>query len=366
MIEKAIKENFTCTFEAQGYGLLFEDLIINYYYPPPVEVFSFWTNGLLQTYTAKAVLEKMREEGRGRTLGDTKEAIAALSNHTDLLLKDLLLYRTKEALTKSELKQALQGLGKAFTLYAYFDPFYWDAAYEIAGVDSVAQENIDLVQGYKNVVRKKFEPLCFDKDGYLYSILKILGGQFNLSFDNELDWYTELELQQLFDGVRVEGGAIAIRKEGYAFYISPSAPVQLAAGKKAKEVIAAFAEDLSQTSVDFVTGRVANRGVRIQAKVRIIRRDYSSRENTQKQIDAMRQGEVLVSETTDPELMGAFHKASAVVTDIGGLLSHAAITSRELNLPCVVSTSNATKVFKTGDLVEVDTEKGVVRILQRA
>jgi len=54
-------------------------------------------------------------------------------------------------------------------------------------------------------------------------------------------------------------------------------------------------------------------------------------------------------------------KAIAIVTDEGGLLSHAAIVSREMGIPCVVGTKIATQVLKDGELVEVDAERGVVR-----
>ena len=57
--------------------------------------------------------------------------------------------------------------------------------------------------------------------------------------------------------------------------------------------------------------------------------------------------------------------ASAIVTDEGGLTCHAAIISRELKIPCIVGTGNATKVLKDGDLVEVDANKGIVKILKR-
>jgi len=59
-------------------------------------------------------------------------------------------------------------------------------------------------------------------------------------------------------------------------------------------------------------------------------------------------------------------KAGGIVTDQGGMLSHAAIVSRELNIPCVVGTSNATEIIKGGDLVEIDGSKGEVWIIERA
>lgn len=71
--------------------------------------------------------------------------------------------------------------------------------------------------------------------------------------------------------------------------------------------------------------------------------------------------EILVTTMTSPKYTVFLGKAAAIVTDEGGVLSHAAIIAREMGIPCVVGTKIATKVFKDGDLVEVDAEKGIVR-----
>lgn len=81
------------------------------------------------------------------------------------------------------------------------------------------------------------------------------------------------------------------------------------------------------------------------------------------ELDRMRHGEILVCPMTDPDMMPAVHKARAIVTDQGGLLCHAAIVARELRIPCIVGTRYATKVLKTGDRVEVDADKGIVKKL---
>ena len=83
------------------------------------------------------------------------------------------------------------------------------------------------------------------------------------------------------------------------------------------------------------------------------------------EISKMKKGSVLVSPMTTPEMVVAMQKASAIVTDEGGITSHAAIVARELGIPCVVGTKVATQVLKDGDLVEVDADKGEVRILGR-
>jgi phosphoenolpyruvate synthase/pyruvate phosphate dikinase len=77
----------------------------------------------------------------------------------------------------------------------------------------------------------------------------------------------------------------------------------------------------------------------------------------------MKQGDILVSETTYPSLVPAMKKAAAIVTNAGGLTCHAAIVSRELNIPCVVGTKIANKVLKDGQLIEVDAARGVIRLV---
>ncbi len=77
-------------------------------------------------------------------------------------------------------------------------------------------------------------------------------------------------------------------------------------------------------------------------------------------------GDILVAIATHPDYIPAMQRASAFVTDEGGITSHAAIVSREMKKPCIVGTKIATKVLHDGDMVEVDAEKGIVTILKDA
>lgn len=77
------------------------------------------------------------------------------------------------------------------------------------------------------------------------------------------------------------------------------------------------------------------------------------------------QGDVLVTSMTRPEFVPLMRKAVAIVTDEGGITSHAAIISRELNKPCVIGTKNATRKLKTGQLIEVDATNGIVKIISQ-
>jgi len=81
------------------------------------------------------------------------------------------------------------------------------------------------------------------------------------------------------------------------------------------------------------------------------------------EFDKVREGDIVVCPFTDPSWVAIFSKAKAVVTDIGGLMSHAAIVAREYGIPAVVGTGNATRLIKDGQRVKVDATKGIVEIL---
>lgn len=102
-----------------------------------------------------------------------------------------------------------------------------------------------------------------------------------------------------------------------------------------------------------LTGIAASPGT-YQGTARII-------ETPNQQGRRLRHGDVLVTYMTRPDFVPLMQRAGAIVTDEGGLTSHAAIIARELKIPCVVGTRFAMRVLKDGDRVEVDAVKGIVR-----
>lgn len=76
-------------------------------------------------------------------------------------------------------------------------------------------------------------------------------------------------------------------------------------------------------------------------------------------------GQILITGMTTPDFVPAMRKASAIVTDEGGMTCHAAIISRELDIPCIVGTKYATRLIKTGDKIEVRANHGVIKILEQ-
>ena len=106
-----------------------------------------------------------------------------------------------------------------------------------------------------------------------------------------------------------------------------------------------------QAIVEF-TGRCAFPGKAVGKIRKIIDRSQNA---------FFERGEILLSPTTQPDFLPSMYKAAAIISDEGGLISHAAIIARELRKPCIIGTKIAFDALKDGDLVEVDAEKGIVR-----
>jgi phosphohistidine swiveling domain-containing protein len=84
----------------------------------------------------------------------------------------------------------------------------------------------------------------------------------------------------------------------------------------------------------------------------------------QSDFDKFEDGDILITGMTRPEFVPLMKRASAIVTDEGGITCHAAIISRELSKPCVIGTQSSTKTFKDGDLLEVNANHGYVKKLK--
>lgn len=104
------------------------------------------------------------------------------------------------------------------------------------------------------------------------------------------------------------------------------------------------------------TGIAASAGI-ATGKVKQIRKDSDYKH--------VAEGAIIVTRMTRPELVFSLDKAAAIVTDIGGLLCHAAIVAREKQIPCVVGTGNATELLKDKQLIEVNGSTGIVKAVQK-
>ena len=126
---------------------------------------------------------------------------------------------------------------------------------------------------------------------------------------------------------------------------------------RSSEVYDSHAPVAIEADSDMVKGHPGSAG-RVEGNVRIIHHPTEG--------DQFKTGEILVASSTNVGWTPLFPRAAAVITDVGAPLSHAAIVARELGIPAVVGTSNATTRLNTGDRVLVDGGQGVVQILESA
>ncbi len=111
----------------------------------------------------------------------------------------------------------------------------------------------------------------------------------------------------------------------------------------------------TQNSKHIVKGQIGNRG-KVTGKVKIILADAL-------QHATIEPGDILVCDMTTPNYVPLMKSAAGIITNRGGILTHAAIVGRELGIPCLVSTQNATDVLEDGQMIELDAESGFVRLL---
>ncbi len=134
-------------------------------------------------------------------------------------------------------------------------------------------------------------------------------------------------------------------KEGMKLYIVQSRPITTL-GKKFEKPN--YKEHLGEP---ILKGLPASKGI-AHGPVKIVM--------SADEIDKVKKGDILVTKMTDPDFVPAMRIAAAIITDEGGMTSHAAIVSREMGIPCIVGTGNATQVLKEGEMVTVDAVDGYV------
>lgn len=159
------------------------------------------------------------------------------------------------------------------------------------------------------------------------------------------------EIRDLLEGKEVDVERIEKRKKTYSFILIDHDFYEYdeETGKQIKNKI--------ESPTDFsaeIRGQTACLG-KVTGVARVL--------HSAKEIHLVQKGEILVTSMTTPDFVPAMQKAIAFVTDEGGLSCHAAIIAREMKKPCVIGTKHATKVICDGDLVEVDANLGIVRIL---
>lgn len=258
------------------------------------------------------------------------------------------LLNTADGLCQKYIEQKnYKGIVKLFIkflhMYKYTESFYTDTLYLILQkkYDDLLKIKINKIEELKNKGRI-FLNNTFNGD---MSYLSIVSNHINLKYN--LFFYSFEEL--LNDNFDID---ISLRLDNHLLF------KKSLFNDKSKEFLK-YKEIIDKSLGEKIIGIGVSKGV-IEGTVYNLSADFTNYNILNNLIAEMPSNSILVSETTSPDLILACHKASGIITNQGGFGSHAAIISRELNIPCIVGTQNATNLLKTGDRIILNANQGVV------
>ncbi|MBL8030980.1 MAG: hypothetical protein JNK33_01495, partial [Candidatus Doudnabacteria bacterium] len=351
-------------FQWRGGGLpyLFSDLYMQTYKSLGCVIIS--KNGIWTNYLPNRVVTSTLTIGVD--LLSSEEKFLVYKNDFEYFREESRVF-FQDVITWKDVDQmlfdrAIEFFARLFIYYSKAEFFYSDKAYAESSKNETLGQNLLEMAKIKEWGRSLMNEMFFSSGNYFDTFLTLLGVKFGLGL-KDIKFHGVFELRQLFHGQGVLSEEIARRKDAFIFHVEHG-QVSTLSGREVDTFLSFFLES-EQAARTILQGTVANSG-RYTGLVKVIHYGYEDFEAVSAKITVMNQGDVLVAESTSPELLLACKKAGAILTNQGGLLSHAAIISRELAVPCIVGLGNATDILHDGDLVEVDATNGVVRILEKA
>ncbi len=210
---------------------------------------------------------------------------------------------------------------------------------------------VELVEAAKEIVyfRTYRTEAMYRVYSNIDNLLSELGNRLGYSL-NEMRTLSTGEILNL-EKQKVNKNVIKERQQAFGLVYNNGDLTEVR-GQKYRELLRNVSESLE--SVSELKGSIACKGKVVgTAKICLTARD----------LEKVKQGDVLVTIMTTPDFVPAMQRAAAFVTNEGGITCHAAIVAREMQKPCIIGTKIATKVFKDGDLVEVNANKGTIKKL---
>lgn len=353
-------DKYELTFKVAGLSFLFADMLADgFMYLDPL--FTSDRSARFSQYFSNRGMDMAARHGYewlSRKGGFRKYQQEFGRFHTKALA-DMETILRRPRLTASYTKKFFGLISELFTFYSKMDNQFTSVPFLYKNHDATIRQSLAALSRFKDHARQWINDVALVEGSQYGRFVTRLAGEFGMR-PELIEQHSVEEVGRLFSGKWVALKELRARKLSYSLFIQNGRKVHLS-GRTSLGFIAEAAKQQAQATTLEIRGQVANGGrTKVLGRVRLINVDYSDIEGLSKEINEMRRGEILVAEFTAPELLGACKKAKAIVTDIGGLLSHAAIVSRELGIPALVGTHNATKVLRTGDLVTIDFVTGTV------
>jgi len=321
-----------------------------------------YKNSMLHVYYFNG--RDKKEADRGFNFFVKKENTAKYQKMTDMAL-DKLKKISNEYKNLNIKKLNSKALEKKLNDILQFLALYSDL-YISTEAATMSKFEIEYKR-YKKLIEKlgKIRFVLHEKSKALWYVLGAklmseMSKRWGLGF-SDLFFYNSKEIKDLFKNKKVDAKIINLRKKGFAFVSFPNKKMLLV-GDDFKKV---FQEIIKNKNIlnKKIKGLTVMKGI-IKARTEVI---LHNKRSIAKKLKVLKRGDILITDMTSPDDATMISKkAGGIVTDEGGITSHAAIIAREFKIPCVVGTKIATQIIKTGDLVEVNADKGIVKIIKKA
>jgi phosphoenolpyruvate synthase/pyruvate phosphate dikinase len=327
-----------------------------------------FNNGLFSDFILKKEANICYQTGKTLSSNFWEEKAVSITNTAESMSKEIEIIRQKPSLSKTEISYMFEKISEMLSNYSIFSENYADGAMENIqkNPESLDSKKIFKILSLKNDLRNMMNTTVFYPNAWPGTIVEKLSIQFNIP-QEDLWQYTKNEILDLFDGKYLETQEINNRKSASVFYRDENGNISIFSGDIAKKIIMQFNKKDDNNS-EFVKGKTANNNGKgkISGTVRLLKNMVHDLNTTQKYIDSVKNGDIIVSEATEPDLLPAIRKCAAVITNRGGLLSHAAITAREIGICCIVGAKGATTLLKDDDVIEIDQDSGIIRIIKKS
>ncbi|MFA6461069.1 MAG: PEP-utilizing enzyme [Candidatus Woesearchaeota archaeon] len=351
----------------EEYELLFRIESVTSYFCSQLFMYQYSRLGCLvihenktwEAYLPKRIMQRCLTEGV--ELFSSPEKFKEYVKQCDIYQKEgeSLLKRYSsfpKVLTESQFKE-IADVTKRMWVHKYKNEFYYsDLAYEESkkGRNLILKENLNKLEKIKNEQRQIHTLFFFGNDALLNRVLSKTAQQFKLPKEM-VDYLSYENILDLFHGKKIDSEEIKERSVFYAL-IGEKGVTKSVGEKRLLKFIEFFEEKDSNEIKGVVAykGEVVGRAIVVPTKIKFTKKSISEI------FSKMKKGDILVVNTTSPEITLLCNKASGIVTDQGGMGSHAAIISREFKIPCIVGTKYATQLIKTGEVIKIDGNKGVV------
>lgn len=361
-IDKIIPENYQRAFFFQRIGYLLMDYCLFHYRKR--DFLTIYNNEMLGTYIENSAADKTLENGKEIFFSKENFDIFEAGFREVITECDKYISHAKK-LEKVTMNDFFDLRAIIQKLYYYFEKtefFFTDACY-YGDMSGTLKKNL-LVLG-EDLKMESRPQLIEILTTVLYHFAELVAKQYNLDSE-DIKFYNLDEVISLMEsGTTVNHATIIERKKSYVLYCKNDCVIPIE-GKHKAIILERFKEPDYDLMTEF-KGTVANKG-KVIAKAMVIlpELDIPYSEFVKKLHNMeINEGEILVTETTSPDFVPLMKKAGGIIANQGGLNSHAAIMSRELGVPCLVGTYHATHILHTGDLIELDANIGVVKIIEK-